>query len=145
MRKIISIDPGHQKCGIILADLDELLVIEGKIVKKDYVIELISNWHQDHQIKIVLLGNGTTSQYWKDKLIANKISPVILVDETRTTLRARERYMELNPNKFLFEMFFRILLFPPKNLDSIVALILIEDYLDRKFKWLKSIDFKTWP
>ena len=145
MRKAISIDPGHMKCGIILVDLDDELVIEAKIAKKHFVIELIDSWYKLYPIQFVILGDGTTSKYWKDQLSLNKINPVKLVDESRTTLRARDRYLEIEPPQFIFQWFLKILVLPPKNLDSVVALILIEDYLEKKFEWLIPIDFKTWP
>ena len=145
MRKIIAIDPGHKKCGVVLADLEDLLVIEAKIVKKDYVIELIHSWYELYIIEILILGDGTTSNYWKDQLTLNNISPVNLVDETNTTLRARKRYLEMNPQRFFLQSFLTTLLLPPKSLDSVVALILIEDYLEKKLDFLITFDFKTWP
>ena len=41
MRKVISIDPGHSKCGLLLADLEELVVVSGKIVLNISVLELV--------------------------------------------------------------------------------------------------------
>ena len=142
MKKILSIDPGHKKCGLLLADIEDLVVLSGKIVKHSSVIELINFWKRTNTVDLILLGNGTTSKYWKSELFANQISPVKLVDETSTTLRAKWRYLELCPPNFLFKLLPKTLIPPPENLDAIVALILIEDFLDKKLSWEKPIEFK---
>ena len=59
MRIVISIDPGNQKCGLLLADLTNLSVIYGKVVKKNYVIKLINQWKNIYSIDLIILGNGT--------------------------------------------------------------------------------------
>ena len=145
MRKAISIDPGNEKCGVLLVDIDDLVVMEGRIVKKNYVIELIDSWYKLNYIDFIILGNGTTSEYWEHELTLHEFSSVILVDETNTTLRAKDRILELKPQKFFLETFLKTLLSPPPNLDSVAALILIEDYLGKKLKWQEVIDFKIWP
>ena len=106
-------------------------------------MELINYWYQQYPVEAILLGNGTTSKYWESKLSINKTLPVKLVDERNTTIRARERYLELKPLPFLLRWFPKSLILPPHNLDSIVALILIEDYFKKKFKWPTSIEIKT--
>ena len=57
MSKIISIDPGNQKCGLLLADLSESMVISGKTVKRSYVIKLINLWKNHNYIDLILLGS----------------------------------------------------------------------------------------
>ena len=79
MRNIISIDPGTQKCGLLLADLDELSVISGKIVKRSHVIKFINNWYNSYKIDLVILGNGTTSKYWEAKL--SPLARINLINE----------------------------------------------------------------
>ncbi len=145
MTNIISIDPGNQKCGLLLADLNNSLVIDGKIVLKNYVINLINDWIVNYSVELILLGDGTSSKYWRHQLSLNNSCPIQLVNESRTTLRARERFFELCPPKFPFSSLPKTLLFPPKNLDAIAALILIEDYFEKKFQWLTPLELKTWP
>ena len=145
MKKVIAIDPGHKKCGLILADLESSLVIDGKTSIKSSVVNLINYWRENHSVELILLGNGTTSKYWQSELLAANISPIQLVDERMTTLRARERYLEIFPPEFLFTLIPKGLILPPKNLDVIVSLILIEDYFQVKLRWSKSIELKIWP
>ncbi len=143
--KVISIDPGQQKCGVLLADLTKLRVVFGKIVEKEKVISLIRSWIENYSIECILLGNGTTSKFWESELIANKIDPVKLVNESHTTLRAKERYFQLCPPRFIFSLFPKALILPPKNLDAVVALILVEDYFQKRLEWQSPIEIKISP
>ncbi len=140
MTKYISLDPGQSKCGIILADSSLRLVLEGKVLKSDSVVDLIDFWIRKFSIKSILIGNGTTSKYWTT--LIEPLAKVQLVDETGTTLRARHRYWELwPPNKLLFWMPIS-LMHPNTNLDAVAALVLLEDYLGMKLKWPNKPDFR---
>ena len=145
MKKVIAIDPGHKKCGLLLADIEKSVAIDGKISINSSVINLINFWREEHSVELILLGNGTTSKYWHSKLLSVNISPIELVDERMTTLRARERYLEIFPPGFFVRFLPKGLILPPKNIDVIVSLILIEDYFKIKLQWSKSIELKIWP
>ena len=145
MRIVISIDPGNQKCGLLLADIVNSSVIHGKVTKKNHVIKLINQWKNEYTIDLIILGNGTTSKYWQSQLNAMNIRPIKLVDETRTTLRARERYWELSPPIFPINLLPKTLILPPTNLDAVVALILVEDLFNKKLEWKKPIEIKISP
>ncbi len=145
MNTIVSIDPGNQKCGLVLADINKLSVVKGKVVRKTHVIKLMNEWNNIYDIDLILLGNGTTSKYWFSQLNSYKFSSIKLVDEARTTLRARERYLELSPPKFPVSLLPRTLLVPPSNLDAVVALILIEDFIKKKLEWNKTVEIRIWP
>tara|TARA_Y100001968_G_C19316982_1_gene697245 strand:+ start:42 stop:485 length:444 start_codon:yes stop_codon:yes gene_type:complete len=144
MNKIISIDPGRDKCGMLLADLDKNSIIDGKVVDSKSVINLIKRWQISNQIQLILLGNGTTSKLWKDSIEFNCSLEVKVFNEESTTLRARNRYWELWPRKHLLRLLPKGLLIPSENLDAVAALILLEDYLKVRFIWAVKKDFKTW-
>tara|TARA_Y100001968_G_scaffold104017_1_gene93996 strand:+ start:161 stop:286 length:126 start_codon:yes stop_codon:yes gene_type:complete len=38
----------------------------------------------------------------------------------------------------------RKILFPPENLDAVVALVLLEDFLNYSFTWPEAVDIKIW-
>ncbi len=145
MNNVIAIDPGNNKCGLVLADLDKLIVIAGKIVEKSSVIKLISLWMSNYSVELILLGNGTTSRYWQLELLKINISSFQLVDEARTTLRAKERYLDLCPPRLPLSWLPKTLILPPKNLDAVVALILIEDYFQKKLDWYPPVEVKILP
>ncbi len=133
MTFVVAIDPGWGKCGLLLANLDSKVVIEGGIVKKGHVICQLSQWISLYSVDYFLLGNGTSSTYWESEL--SSLARVVLVEEMGTTLRARYRYWELSPPSKWLRWIPRGLLLPPTNLDEVAALILLEDYLNQKFQW----------
>ena len=143
MPRVITIDPGKSKCGLVLAEISEKKVYRAIIVRstflENYVRELITT----EDISRIIIGNGTTSREIREKLNFFK-KEIIIFDEKNTTFRAKERYFELFPIsglKFLMPREFFIL---NKNLDAISALIILEDYCKMKFTLNQNIDFKTW-
>ena len=48
MSRLIAIDPGHHKCGLLMADLTKSLVLDGKVVDKSSVINLLSLWINEY-------------------------------------------------------------------------------------------------
>ena len=143
MAKILSIDPGKSKCGLVLAELNEKKVYEAKVLDSGLLEDYIKNLNNVEDISKIIIGNGTTSKEIKEKLNFFK-KEIITFDEKNTTYRAKKRYFELFPIngwKFLIPREVFIL---NKNLDAISALIILEDYFQIKFILNQNIDFKTW-
>ena len=143
MIKLISIDPGKYKCGLVLAEISEKKVYKAIIIKSELIEDYCKNLNTIENISKIIIGNGTTSGEMKKKLNFLK-KKIITFEEKNTTYRAKERYFELFPIsgfKFLIPREFFIL---NKNLDAISALIILEDYFKIKFTLDQNIDFKTW-
>ena len=143
MAKIISIDPGKCKCGLVLADISKGKVYEAIIIKSELIEDYIRNLNNSENISKIIIGNGTTSRQITEKLDFLK-KEIITFEEKNTTYRAKARYFELFPIsglKFLIPREFLIL---NKNLDAISALIILEDYCKIKFTLNQNVDFKTW-
>ena len=143
MAKVITIDPGKSKCGLVLAEISEKIVYEAIILKSEFIKDYVRNLNNVEDISKIIIGNGTTSREILKKLdfLKNKI---ITFEEKNTTYRAKARYFELFPIsgfKFLIPREFFIL---NKNLDAISALIILEDYCNHKFTLSENIDIKTW-
>tara|TARA_Y100001968_G_scaffold136503_1_gene124567 strand:+ start:19226 stop:19663 length:438 start_codon:yes stop_codon:yes gene_type:complete len=145
MTKYIAIDPGIKKCGLILADINIGSILEAKIAYTNSVNDLIQIWEIDHEINLILMGNGTNSIYLKNHIKSKSNLPIELVIEKNTTLRARERYWEIWPKNFFISLIPDGMILPPVDLDAIAALILLEDYLEVKFDLIEKNDFKIWP
>ncbi len=143
MSRVITIDPGKSKCGLVLADITEKKVYEAIIVKsellEDYVRKLITT----EKISQIIIGNGTTSREIKEKLNFFK-KEIITFEEKNTTYRAKARYFELFPITGLKFLMPREVFILNKNLDAISALIILEDYCKTKFTLNQNFDFKTW-
>lgn len=80
-----------------------------------------------YPLSLVVLGNGTGNKIWQEQL--QRQIRVVVVDEKFSTLEARQRYWELYPPQGLIKLIPPKLRLPPRDLDDIVALILIERYL----------------
>ena len=143
MPKFISIDPGKYKCGLVLADISEKKVCKAIVLKSELISNYIGNLNTLKDISKIIIGNGTNSREFIEKLDFLK-KEIITFEEKNTTYRAKARYFELFPIsnfKFLIPREFFIL---NKNLDAISALIILEDYCKVKFTLNQKIDFKTW-
>ena len=145
MSFFVSIDPGNKKCGLLLADIKSRKVIEGGIASLNKFSDLISLWDQNHQISKIIIGDGTNCEYIENELKRKKFFNINYVNEKGSTLRARYRYWEIWPPNYFIRWLPKEILFPPENLDAIVALILLEDFLKYTFTWPDKVDIKIWP
>ena len=143
MTRLVALDPGSKKCGLLLVDLEKALVLDGKVVECSHVVDLIMSWRDKGDLKGIVLGNGTSSNFWYMKL--ESFFSIEVVEEKGTTLRARKRYWELFPMPRWLNWLPKGLFVPSKPLDAIAALILLEDYLEMKLHWSEPMNFKIWP
>ena len=143
MIKLISIDPGKCKCGLVLADLDQKRVDQAVVLNTAFLPHYLKNLNTSENISKVIIGNGTTSRQNIEKLdfIRNDL---IIVEEKNTTLRAKKRYFEIFPNRGLKSFLPKEIFIMNKNLDAVSALIILEDYCNHKFTLSQHIDIKTW-
>ena len=140
----ISIDPGNKKCGLLLANVESGKVIAAGIASINEFSDLVSFWDRNYNISKIIIGDGTNCQYVKNELNRKNFFDLKFVNEKGSTLRARFRYWEIWPPNYFIRWIPKEILFPPDNLDSIVALILLEDFLNHKFIWPKKVDIKIW-
>ena len=145
MSLFISIDPGSKKCGLLLADMKSGKVIEAGICSLNKFSYLVSLWNKDNQISNVIIGDGTNCKYIENVLKQKKIFNLNFVNEKGSTLRARFRYWEIWPPNYFIRWLPKEILFPPENLDAIVAMILVEDFLNKRLNWPDNVKIKTWP
>ena len=143
MPKVITIDPGKSKCGLVLAEISEKKVYKAIILKSELLENYVRNLITAEDISKIIIGNGTTSREIREKLYFFK-KEIIAFDEKNTTYRAKARYFELFPISGLKFLIPREVFILNKNLDAISALIILEDYCKTKFTLNQNIDFKTW-
>ena len=143
MFKIISIDPGKCKCGLVLAELGEKKVYKAIILKSELLEDYVKNLNNFEDISKIIIGNGTSSKEIRKKMNFFK-KEIISFEEKNTTYKAKERYFELFPVSGLKFLIPREIFIINKNLDAISALLILEDYCKVKFTLDKNIDFKTW-
>ena len=143
MPRVITIDPGKSKCGLVLAEITEKKVYDAIIVKSELLENYLRKLISTEKISQIIIGNGTTSNEIREKLYFFK-KEIITFEEKNTTYRAKARYFELFPISGLKFLIPREVFILNKNLDAISALIILEDYCKTKFTLNKNIDFKTW-
>ena len=143
MAKLLSIDPGKFKCGLVFAEISEQKVYKAIVLQSGILENYVRNLNSVEDISKVIIGNGTSSGEIRKKLDFLK-KEIITFEERNTTYRAKERYFELFPISGLKFLIPREVLILNKNLDAISALIILEDYCKIKFTLDQNLDFKTW-
>ena len=143
MPRVITIDPGKSKCGLVLAEISEKKVYKAIILKSELLENYVRHLIAAEDISQIIIGNGTTSKEIREKLYFFK-KEIITFEEKNTTFRAKARYFELFPISGLKFLIPREVFILNKNLDAISALIILEDYCKMKFTLNQNLDFKTW-
>ena len=143
MIKLISIDPGKCKCGLVLADLYQKRVDQAVVLNTKFLPQYVETLNSIENISKVIIGNGTTSRQNIEKLKFLK-KELIVVEEKNTTFRAKKRYFELFPMRGLKNLLPKEIFIINKNLDAVSALIILEDYSNYKFTLSEDIEIKTW-
>ena len=96
MARIVVIDPGKSKCGLVLAEISKKKVYKAIILKSELLENYLRNLIIAEDIEQIIIGNGTTSKEIRDKLHFFK-KEIITFEEKNTTYRAKARYFELFP------------------------------------------------
>jgi len=143
MSKVITIDPGKSKCGLVLAEISEKKVYKAIILKSEFIEDYFKDLNNVEDISKIIIGNGTSSREIIQKLSFLK-KEIITFEEKNTTFRAKSRYFELFPISGLKALLPREIFILNKNLDAISALVILEDYCKTKFTLNQNIEFKTW-
>ncbi|HEY5095340.1 MAG TPA: hypothetical protein VII69_09515 [Candidatus Eremiobacteraceae bacterium] len=126
---IIGIDPGSAKCGYAVVGSDGArLALE--VLPIGDLPERVSRDVRASDVEAICIGHATNSRDVERlcRLRWPEI-PVVIVDETNTTLDARRRYYEENPPRGLLRLLPRGLLVPSAPLDGYAALLIIERWL----------------
>lgn len=128
---ILGFDPGRDKCGLAIVQ-ENRQVVTHQVVETKEALTTILNWISRWQVTLLVLGNQTTSKTWQKQLEAQIPATVTIVpiDERNSTLEARDRYWEMYPAQGLTRLLPLGMRVPPRAIDDIVAIILVERYLE---------------
>lgn len=129
---ILGFDPGKDKCGVAVMGLDRQLYYH-QVVSADSAIKSIIELLSSYPISLLVMGNQTTAKKWKQQLQEKLPQPfnIVLVDERYSTLEARSRYWQMYPPQGINKLLPEGMRQPPRPIDDIVAILLIERYLTR--------------
>lgn len=128
---ILGFDPGRDKCGLAVIGLDRQLYYH-QVVPAFETISTIQALRQKFPISLMVLGDQTTAKQWQQQL-KQELPPlsIVTVDERYSSLEARDRYWQMYPPKSFSRLLPRGMRYPPRPVDDIVAIILVERYLNR--------------
>ncbi|WP_096608149.1 pre-16S rRNA-processing nuclease YqgF [Calothrix sp. NIES-2100] len=129
---ILGFDPGRDKCGMAVIGLDRQIHYHQVVIANE-AIATIETLRQQFPISLMVMGDQTTAKQWKKRLLQELVEPlnIVLIDERYTTLEARDRYWQMYPPKGLTKLLPQGMRQPPRPIDDIVAILLIERYLNR--------------
>jgi len=130
---ILGFDPGRDKCGIAVMARDRTIVYQ-KVIPSSQALATMSQLCQQYPIQHIVLGNQTTSQMWLNQiksLFSDDLIAISLVDERNSSLEARDRYWQLYPPQGLAQLIPQGMRIPPRPVDDIVAILLIERFLQQ--------------
>ena len=128
---ILGFDPGRDKCGVAVMGLDGNLYYHQVVIATE-AIATIQVLQQKYPISLLVMGNQTTSKQWQQKISRAQLEPltIVMVDERNTSLEARDRYWQMYPPTGLARLIPIGMRQPPRAIDDIVAILLIERYLN---------------
>ncbi|MGB3536406.1 MAG: pre-16S rRNA-processing nuclease YqgF [Microcoleaceae cyanobacterium] len=127
---LLGFDPGKDKCGVAVMDT-ELKLYYHQVIPSDHIILTLKSLTEQFPIQSIIMGNQTTSKAWESQLISQLPGsiPIIKVDERYSSLEARDRYWQMYPPQGLTRLIPQGMRNPPRPVDDLVAIILIERYL----------------
>jgi RNase H-fold protein (predicted Holliday junction resolvase) len=129
---ILGFDPGKDKCGVAVMSRDRNISYH-QVVSSESAISTIQSLCKQFPIELLVMGDQTTSKSWKQRL-TQSLSPslkIIQIDERYSSLEAKERYWQMYPATGLDRLIPLGMRTPPRPVDDIVAIVLIERYLNK--------------
>jgi len=101
-----------------------------QVVPAAEAIATLDRLLQQYPVSILVMGDRTTTKYWQQQINHNlpQPPPIVTVDEHYSSLEARDRYWQMYPPKGLTRLIPQGMRQPPRPVDDIVAIILIERY-----------------
>jgi RNase H-fold protein (predicted Holliday junction resolvase) len=104
-----------------------------KVIPATEAIATIQTLQQQYPISFLVMGDQTSAKEWRQQITAELEDPlrIMPVDERYSTLEARDRYWQMYPPQGLVKLIPQGIRTLPRPIDDIVAILLIERYLER--------------
>lgn len=127
--KVLSIDPGRQKCGIAIVEFGDG-DFKGKVLYR--AIEPVEGLSQhlcplvaEYAPQYIVVGNSTASHGLVRALAPIfPLLPIRSIDETNSTLQARELFWQVHPPQGWRRLLPRSLQTPPTAIDDFAAIVI---------------------
>lgn len=132
-KTVLAIDPGHAKCGLVVAKRNHQGHVEllwRRVAPADGLMSAVREAADESPFSMVIVGSGTKSTEVVNALREWMPSiGILVVDEKDTTIQARERYWLHNQRRGWRRILPSSMQVPPEPVDDFVALILAERVL----------------
>lgn len=138
----IGLDPGRSKCGLARTDASGTLIVAAAVLPGEDCWRTLQRWCQRDHPREIVLGDGTGSAAWHQRLTGLGV-PLQLVPEAGTTLAARQRYWQLEPPRGWRRWLPEGLRLPPRDVDDVVAQLLLEQHLQRQLRRTPQLRVRT--
>jgi RNase H-fold protein (predicted Holliday junction resolvase) len=125
----LGFDPGKDKCGLAIVDANQQPIWH-QVVRSDSVLAQLAAILVAEPIDLLIMGDQTASKQWESRLqSAFPELAIVQVDERYSSLEARDRYWQMYPPQGLARLLPQGMRQPPRPIDDIVAILLVERYL----------------
>ena len=128
---VAAIDPGRDKCGLAVLAADGSVLFQ-QVVETKRLIEKLCQQRARHPFQTIILGNGTTSESARRRIV--KALPgleLVVVDEYRTTELAKGEYWKAHPPTGWRRLLPVTMQVPPVPVDDFVAVLLGRRYIQQ--------------
>ena len=126
----VGFDPGKDKCGMAIVQGDGT-PLRHEVIASVQAIETLVSWCEAFEIEALILGDQTGSKQWRSRIQA--VLPELrieVIDERFSSQEARDRYWDVYPAMGFDRLVPRGMRVPPRAIDDLVAIILVERFLE---------------
>lgn len=128
---VLAVDPGTGKCGLAVVQR-ERGCLERVVIEREKLLAKVRHCLESFPVERVLVGGATGSKPVVQELKQHLSVPVEVVNEFRTTERARGRYFQDHPPRGLWRLVPLGLQAPAVPIDDYAAIVMAEDWLKGK-------------
>ncbi|MBS2035469.1 Holliday junction resolvase RuvX [bacterium] len=128
---VLAVDPGTAKCGLAVV-ARERGCLERVIVNREDLLSQVRQYLERFPVERVLVGGATGSKPVVQELKQHLAISVEVVDEFRTTERARGRYFQDHPPRGFWRLVPLGLQTPAVAIDDYAAIVMAEDWFSGK-------------
>ena len=133
-KTVLAIDPGTSKCGLALVRRTaqgNVVLIWHDVAATELVRSKLHEAYAASPFELVIIGDGTNSQNVVRDIREHLPSmATLIIDETGTSVQARERYWEYHPRTGWRRFLPATLQVPPGPVDAFAAMVLAERVLN---------------
>ncbi len=129
--RILAIDPGRDKCGLVVAE--EGTILARAVVAAADLARVLRRWGVQYRIKEVVLGNRTGHEVVRTQVTGQLPGiPISIVGEANTTLLARRWYFADHPPRGWRRFLPVAMQVPPEPYDDYAAQVILKRFMENQ-------------